>query len=162
VLIRLPVELRGEVNYLVDDVEHLVVHAGEDQLLRLKGSYEVRFSRGVSEDGRSHGEARYTVTEGVYRFDVSAKGWELYREGEAKDVRTAIQRAEERAAQLANSLPAQSDSAIRSSSESSAAAEDSTSRAAPTPIAPSPAPLRNNVRTTEESLPAPRSILEPS
>ena len=100
VLVRLPRTIPGEVNYLVDDSEHLVVHSGEDQLLRLKDSYEVRFSRGVTNEGRSYGEARYTITEGVYRFDVSANGWELYREGEARDVEKAIAEAQKRADEL--------------------------------------------------------------
>jgi len=49
-------------------------------VLDVKGSYVVRYSRGVTPDGRSFGESRYTITEGRYRFELTATGWELYRE----------------------------------------------------------------------------------
>lgn len=83
VSVRLPADLQGEVNYLIDGSEHLVIHPGEQQQLRTKGSYDVRFSRGITDDGRSFGEANYTITEGVYRFAVTENGWELYREADA-------------------------------------------------------------------------------
>ena len=83
VTVRLPRHIPGEVNYLIDNSEQLVVHPGEEQQLRLKGSYDVRFSRGVTEDGRSFGEGHYTITEGVYRFDLTPRGWELYRESDS-------------------------------------------------------------------------------
>ena len=168
VLVRLPRTIAGEVNYLVDDSEHLIVHSGEDQLLRLKGSYEVRFSRGVTSEGRSYGEARYTITEGVYRFDVSANGWELYREGEAGDVEKAIAEAQKRADELqreesltadkprdesSNSLPpllAPRDT--RPAANSDKKQDDKSSTTPPTPVPPA----------EEESLPAPKSILEPT
>ncbi len=161
------------MNYLVDDTEHLIVHSGEDQLLRLKGSYEVRFSRGVTSEGRSYGEARYTITEGVYRFDVSANGWELYREGEARDVERAIAEARERADEArrqdelatmrdkpdaTSSLPplmAPRDTQLRRDTVRDSSS--STSAAPLTTAPPSPAPP-----ASEETLPAPKSILEPS
>ena len=167
VLVRLPRTVSGEVNYLVDDSEHLVVHSGEDQLLRLKGSYEVRFSRGVTSEGQSYGEARYTITEGVYRFDVSANGWELYREGEARDVAPAVAEAQKRAeeAQRQQELVADEE-AERDSSDplppllaprekQPASGEEKNEKPSTPP--PSPAPP-----ASEETLPAPRSILEPT
>lgn len=162
VLIRLPRTIPGEVNYLVDDSEHLIVHSGENQLLRLKGSYEVRFSRGVTGEGRSYGEARYTITEGVYRFDVSANGWELYREGEARDVEQAVAEAQKQAEEAlrqdekAASEPSpafnlrDAQAPARPSFEVDRAEEQK-----PNVPPPSPAPA-------EETLPAPKSILEPS
>ncbi len=148
-----------------------MVHSGEDQLLRLKGSYEVRFSRGVTEEGRSFGEARYTITEGVYRFDVSADGWELYREGEARDVQRAVadaQRRSEDARREANladeeKTPPSSTTSLpplmaprdtgRDSRASSSSDKAEDSKVPP----PSPAPP-----ASEETLPAPKSILEPA
>lgn len=82
VAIRLPADARGVVNYLVDDVENNAVRPGQQQVLDSKGSYVIRYSRGVTADGRSFGESRYTVTEGRYRFDLTDTGWELYRETE--------------------------------------------------------------------------------
>jgi hypothetical protein len=83
VAIRLPEDSRGVVNYLVDDVEKNVIRPGEQQVLDDKGSYIVRYSRGVTADGRSFGESRYTITEGRYRFELTATGWELYRESDS-------------------------------------------------------------------------------
>jgi len=80
VAIRLPRDARSVVNYLVDDVEANAIRPGEQQVLDVKGSYVVRYSRGVTPDGRSFGESRYTITEGRYRFELTATGWELYRE----------------------------------------------------------------------------------
>lgn len=93
VSLRLPTDLAGEVNYLVDDAEHMVIGSGEEQHLRAKGGYEIRFSRGIDDSGRSYGEARYTITEGNYRFAVTDKGWELFREADAP--RTALSPASE-------------------------------------------------------------------
>lgn len=174
VLIRLPRTISGEVNYLVDDNEHLIVHSGDVQLLRLKGSYEVRFSRGVTNEGRSYGEARYTITEGVYRFDVSDNGWELYREGEARDVEPAVADAQKRADEarredtaFAGNPNSRSDSTTslppplaprdtqlsdRFSLERAPSQEDKPAALPPSPALPS----------SEETLPAPKSILDPS
>ena len=80
VAIRLPKDVRSVVNYMVDDVEANAIRPGEQQVLDAKGSYVVRYSRGVTPDGRSFGESRYTITEGRYRFELTATGWELYRE----------------------------------------------------------------------------------
>lgn len=80
IVIRLPAELAAEVNYLVDDAEQLVLHSGEEHRLRLKGKYDVRFSRGVTDDQRSLGEARYSLNEGAYQFFITDKGWDLQRE----------------------------------------------------------------------------------
>lgn len=170
VLVRLPRTIAGEVNYLVDDSEHLIVHSGEDQLLRLKGSYEVRFSRGVTSEGRSYGEARYTITEGVYRFDVSANGWELYREGEARDVEKAITDAQKRADDLqreaevadADRLREESSDPLpplmapRDTKPAASSDKKQESKSATPPPAPVPPAAE------EETLPAPKSILEPS
>ncbi len=83
VTIRLPAGSRGVVNYLLDDVENNAIRPGEQQVLDDKGSYVVRYSRGVTPDGRTFGESRYTVTEGTYRFELTSTGWELYRESDS-------------------------------------------------------------------------------
>lgn len=162
VLIRLPRTIPGEVNYLVDDSEHLIVQSGENQLLRLKGSYEVRFSRGVTSEGRSYGEARYTITEGVYRFDVSANGWELYREGEARDVEQAVAEAQQQAEEARREDEKAASESTRALNLRDAQAParpsfevDRAEENKPNVPPPSPAP-------SEETLPAPKSILEPS
>ncbi len=83
VAIRLPKEARSVVNYLVDESEAAAIRPGEQQVLEEKGTYVVRYSRGVTADGRSFGESRYTITEGRYRFELTPTGWELYRESGA-------------------------------------------------------------------------------
>lgn len=80
VTIKLEESEGGAVTYLVDGRESATIHAGHQQTLTTKGRYEVRFSRGVAPDGRSFGEARYTLTEGNYSFKVTDKGWELLRD----------------------------------------------------------------------------------
>lgn len=82
VAIRLPRDARGIVIYLVDEAEKIAIRPGEQQVLDDKGSYVVRYSRGITKDGRSFGESRYTISEGRYRFELTETGWELYREGE--------------------------------------------------------------------------------
>lgn len=80
VTVLLPQETGGEVTYLVDGREEVTIHAGEEQTLPKKGSYEIRFSRGRTDDGHDYGIARYTVTEGTYAFQVTDRGWDLYRQ----------------------------------------------------------------------------------
>ncbi len=80
VVIRLPSGLNAEVNYLLDNVEQVVIHPGEEHRLRMKGKYEIRFSRGTTDDQRSLGEAYYLLKEGVYEFSISDNGWDLHRE----------------------------------------------------------------------------------
>jgi len=78
----MPAELNASVNYLIDGARDGEIRSGEEQLLREKGSYEIRFSRGETPDGRDLGEAKYSITEGSYRFAVTPKGWDLFRERE--------------------------------------------------------------------------------
>ncbi|MDX1925644.1 MAG: hypothetical protein SFV81_03955 [Pirellulaceae bacterium] len=80
VVIRLSKEARTPVNFLIDETTTSSIRPGEEQVLDDKGNYEVRYSRGVTRDGRSFGESRYKVFEGNYRFELTATGWELYRE----------------------------------------------------------------------------------
>lgn len=82
VAIRLPKDSPGDVSYLVDDVESNAILPGEQQVLDSKASYIVRYSRGVTVEGRSFGESRYTISEGRYRFELTETGWELYRESD--------------------------------------------------------------------------------
>jgi len=82
VKIMMPAELNASVNYLIDGARDGEIRSGEEQLLREKGSYEIRFSRGETPDGRDLGEAKYSITEGSYRFAVTPKGWDLFRERE--------------------------------------------------------------------------------
>ncbi len=82
----LSVDVGGEVSYEIDGVQASEIKSGQEQLLARKGSYEIRFSRGEDEAGRDFGIARYTVTEGTYRFVVNESGWDLQRDREP-DVR---------------------------------------------------------------------------
>lgn len=82
VTIVLEEEEGGSVTYVIDGKESSTIQAGQQQMLTTKGKYEVRFSRGKAEDGRNFGEARYTITEGDYHFEVTDKGWELFRDKE--------------------------------------------------------------------------------
>lgn len=86
VVIRLPSDSPSPVNYLVDEIESNSIRPGDQQVLDDKRSYIVRYSRGVTADGRSFGESRYTVSEGRYRFELTKTGWELYREGEINPI----------------------------------------------------------------------------
>jgi hypothetical protein len=83
VTIRLPENAGSAVNYLIDEVENKSIRPGEVQVLDSKGRFVVRYSRGVTADGRSFGESRYTITPGRYRFELTATGWELYREADS-------------------------------------------------------------------------------
>ena len=154
VVVRLPSDLAGEVNYVVDGAEHLVIHPGEEQLLDGKGSYNVRFSRGVTEDGREYGEGNYTITEGVYRFAVTDRGWELYREPDSALSRTPGNRLPP------NQLEA-AQSAAAAATSSSTSSNQVTQRM---PVIPetSPGVEVPQPPAFEETLPAPhpRSILE--
>jgi len=82
VRIRLPVGLNIQVNYLIDNADRRVIRPGEEHQLNRKSIHEVRFSRGITEDGRSYGEARYSVREGSYRFALTREGWDLQREAD--------------------------------------------------------------------------------
>ena len=88
VTIVLEEDVGGSVHYLIDGKELSTIQAGQEQTLTAKGSFEIRFSRGLLDDGRDLGEARYTVTEGNYHFVVSDKGWELYRDREQPNLVT--------------------------------------------------------------------------
>lgn len=87
VTILLSQETGGEVTYLVDGREEVTIRSGQEQTLPKKGSYEVRFSRGRTDDGRDYGIARYTITEGTYAFEVTDRGWDLYRQPDVDAVR---------------------------------------------------------------------------
>ena len=80
VTIRLEQQVGGAVNYLIDGKESATIQAGQQQALTAKGRFEIRFSRGTAPDGRSFGEAQYSLTEGSYFFTVTDKGWELLRD----------------------------------------------------------------------------------
>jgi hypothetical protein len=79
VLILLPEEYKSDLHFLVDEVEPLTLRPGEQYRLSTKDSFVVRFSRGVIGE-RSLGEAYYSITEGVYAFTMTSRGWELYRQ----------------------------------------------------------------------------------
>lgn len=81
VLIRLPREYGNEIHFLIDDIEPLMLKPGEEHRLSTKASYVVRFSRGETGQ-RSFGQAYYSITEGVYDFTLTSRGWELYRQPE--------------------------------------------------------------------------------
>ncbi|MFM9058097.1 MAG: hypothetical protein ACKOSQ_03030 [Planctomycetaceae bacterium] len=78
----------GAVAYTIDGRESATIQAGQAQTLTSKGKYEIRFSRGRTEDGREFGEARYTITEGNYHFKVTDRGWELFRDKDQPNIVT--------------------------------------------------------------------------
>lgn len=86
VTIALPEDTGGEVTYFIDGKEEAVIRAGEEQTLSKKGTYEVKFHRGMSGEGKDMGQARYTIREGDYEFRVTDKGWELTRISGANNV----------------------------------------------------------------------------
>jgi hypothetical protein len=89
VTIRLTKETGGNVAYLIDGVEEATIEAGQEQTLTKKGKYEIRFSRGRSPEGKDFGQARYTITEGAYDFEVTEKGWELRRDKDSSPTASA-------------------------------------------------------------------------
>lgn len=76
----MPSNIDASVNNLVDEVREGEIRSGQEQLLKEKGIFEIRFSRGETADGRDLGEAKYSITEGKYRFAMTEKGWDLFRE----------------------------------------------------------------------------------
>ena len=106
IVIRLPADLNAEVNYLVDDVEQIQIRSGEENRLKLKGQYNVRFSRGVTDDKRSLGEARYSLIEGHYVFAITEKGWDLLREPIAPNPFEAANTLEPRPVEIEKRQPA--------------------------------------------------------
>ena len=78
--IRLTTDTGGSVAYIIDGVEEGSIEAGQEQTLTKKGKYEIRFSRGRSPEGTDFGQARYTISEGNYVFEVTEKGWDLLRD----------------------------------------------------------------------------------
>jgi hypothetical protein len=167
VAIRSPQDSVGVVNYLVDDVEVNSIRPGEQQVLDTKGSYIIRYSRGVTPEGRSFGESRYTITEGRYRFELTSTGWELYRESES-DIRLAppnrldiaeSQVIDRRWSDLPRPQPS-SESELRRilPTESPVTKSPATEKSASMPIEP----IASESVANEELLPAPkpRSILE--
>ena len=89
VTIRLTKETGGNVAYLIDGVEEATIEAGQEQTLTKKGKYEIRFSRGRSSEGKDFGQARYTISEGAYDFEVTDKGWELRRDKDSSPTASA-------------------------------------------------------------------------
>ena len=89
VTVRLTKETGGNVAYLIDGVEEATIEAGQEQTLTKKGKYEIRFSRGRSSEGKDFGQARYTITEGAYDFEVTEKGWELRRDKDSSPTAVA-------------------------------------------------------------------------
>jgi len=89
VTVRLTKETGGNVAYLIDGVEEATIEAGQEQTLTKKGKYEIRFSRGRSPEGKDFGQARYTITEGAYDFEVTEKGWELRRDKDSSPTAVA-------------------------------------------------------------------------
>ncbi len=144
VVIRLPLDSPAQVHYLVDDLDHLVIRTGEEQTLRLKGEYVIHFSRGDNPKGGTFGEAHYRVYEGIYNFEVTDKGWKLYR---VSDIPAAQDKVESRI----------------TSSERSPSTEARPPEASPlTPKQPSNEANADRRDSSAETLPPPvsRSILE--
>jgi hypothetical protein len=75
VTVRNPAGSKVKLAYLLDDSEDQEISAGETKKLAAKGSYTISFDR-----GGNYGSARYTITEGLYEFTMTARGWELYRQ----------------------------------------------------------------------------------
>ncbi len=90
VKILMPRELDASVSYLIDGVQDGEIRSGEEQMLKQKGTYEIRFSRGETPDGKDLGEAKYSITEGSYRFAVTEKGWDLFRDREVDTAEMAV------------------------------------------------------------------------
>jgi len=105
VTIALEEEVGGAVNYVIDGKESATIQAGQQQTLTAKGRYEIRFSRGKSEDGRDFGQARYTITEGNYHFTVTDKGWELLRDKDQPNLVTTQVQPVSPAGIKTNALP---------------------------------------------------------
>ena len=168
VVIRLPKEAVSVVNFLVDETNTSAIRPGEQQVLDTKGSYVVRYSRGVTRDGRSFGESRYTITEGRYRFELTATGWELYREGDAETnlPRNEIETVENTNADPSELLSSQSElqrtPTQKTENLEAIANKPAVEPAVRNPTVVEPAPASNAPAANEEVLPAPkpRSILE--
>jgi hypothetical protein len=71
VVITNPLESGGVVHYLLDDAV-FSLHPGQSQHLGAGRAWQIRFHR-----GGNFGQAGYLLTEGVYSFQVTARGWDL-------------------------------------------------------------------------------------
>ena len=78
VTIRNPAEPGAQLSYTIDSRHVYDMAPGQMQQLATKGSYLVEFDR-----GGEFGRARYTITEGLYDFTPTDRGWELYRQPDA-------------------------------------------------------------------------------
>lgn len=159
VTIRLPRDARGVVNYLIDDVENSTVRPGEEQVLGSKPSFIVRYSRGVTSDGRSFGESRYTVTEGIYRFELTSSGWELYRESDANNQELPPNRLEIASDELLEPSR-ESLEGSREESPKESQREESLATELPMPAESNSAASDPTPAAEELPAPKPRSILE--
>jgi hypothetical protein len=78
VTIRNPAEPGARLSYTIDARHAQDIAPGAAQQLDAKGSYLIEFDR-----GGDFGRARYTITEGLYEFTPTDRGWELYRQPDA-------------------------------------------------------------------------------
>ncbi len=151
VTIALEEEVGGQVAYVIDGRESATIQAGQQQTLTNKGKYEIRFSRGRSADGRDFGQARYTVTEGNYHFEVTDKGWELLRDKEQPNIVTTQIQSASPAGIKTNALPPK---AAPAAAQTPAAAAPATAAAAPAATAPATAAAPAAAATAQPSKPA--------
>jgi hypothetical protein len=75
VAIRNPAGPGAQLSYTIDARHAYDIAPGQTQQLTTKGSYVVEFDR-----GGEFGRARYTISEGLYDFTPTDRGWELYRQ----------------------------------------------------------------------------------
>lgn len=139
----------GSVNYMIDGRESATIQAGQQQTLTSRGRYEIRFSRGKSDDGRDYGQARYTITEGNYHFKVTDKGWELLRDKEQPNLVTAQVQPASPSGIKTNALPPKTAPAAQPAAPAAVAPAD-----AP-PAAAAPAPNALPAAKAATSVPAP-------
>lgn len=89
----------GSVNYTLDNAHNYTMEAGQSQKLASKGSWVITFNR-----GGGFGDAKYTLTEGIYEFTVGDQGWDIRRKAEV--VAADAPPPPPPAAPAANALPA--------------------------------------------------------
>jgi hypothetical protein len=72
------------INFTLDGEKEMTAGPGETVRLTEFADYQISFDR-----GDNFGTATYTVYEGLYEFAQTDRGWELYRQKDDADARTA-------------------------------------------------------------------------
>jgi len=75
VMVYNPKKTKAAVKYSLNGAHSYTMQSGQSQALPGGTTWKIKFHR-----GGEYGESEYALSEGGYRFAITDKGWELYRE----------------------------------------------------------------------------------